>query len=170
MSFETLVRETKIALSADPAASQARFEAQHDLVGPTEVSVQVGSGHRFTVDEPPALGGANAAANPVEYALAALGSCQAITYRVWAAQLGIRLEQVRVEVDGDIDLRGFFGVDDRVRPGFGAVRIRVTLDGPEPPERYRELAAAVDAHCPVLDLFRNPVPVERSFAAAEATA
>src|SRR6516162_1826890 len=47
-------------------------------------------GHKFTVDEPEALGGSNVAANPVEYALAALGSCQAITYRVWAAQLGRR--------------------------------------------------------------------------------
>ena len=37
----------------------------------------------------------------------------------------------------------------------------------EPPtlgggERYQQLAAAVDEHCPVLDLFRNPVPVDRT--------
>ncbi|MBV9757905.1 MAG: OsmC family protein [Alphaproteobacteria bacterium] len=164
MSFATAVRETKAALSADPAQARARFEAQHELVGPTEVSVKVGSGHSFAVDEPPALGGANAAANPVEYALASLGSCQAITYRVWAAQLGIRLDSVKVEIDGDIDLRGFFGIDAKVRPGFGAVRIKVALGGPEPAARYEELAAAVDAHCPVLDLFRNPVPVERTLA------
>jgi putative redox protein len=67
-----------------------------------------------------------------------------------------------VDIDGDIDLRGFFGIDKQVRAGFTAVRIRVTLGGPETEARYQELAAAVDAHCPVLDLFRNPVPVERS--------
>ena len=166
MSFAAAVRETKTALSADPAQAKARFEAHHEWVGPTEVTVKVGSGHSFTVDEPPALGGANAGANPVEYALASLGSCQAITYRVWAAQLGIRLDTVNVEIDGDIDLRGFFGIDDKVRPGFGAVRIKVNLGGPEPAARYEELAAAVDAHCPVLDLFRNPVPVERVLASA----
>ena len=33
------------------------------------------------------------------------------------------------------------------------------MAGPESEERYAELAAAVDKHCPVLDLFRNPVPV-----------
>jgi putative redox protein len=166
MSFAAAVRETKTALSADPAQAKARFEAHHELVGPTEVTVKVGSGHSFTVDEPPALGGVNAGANPVEYALASLGSCQAITYRVWAAQLGIRLDTVNVEIDGDIDLRGFFGIDDKVRPGFGTVRIKVNLGGPEPAARYEELAAAVDAHCPVLDLFRNPVPVERVLASA----
>ena len=93
--------------------------------------------------------------------MAALGSCQAITYRVWAAQLGINLDKVEISIDGDIDLRGFFGIDDGVRAGFNSVRINVSLGGPEPSARYEELAAAVDAHCPVLDLFRNPVPVER---------
>jgi len=166
MSFTDLINATKTALSSDPAQAQAKFEAHHDLVGPCEVTVKVGSGHKFTVDEPEALGGGNVAANPVEYALAALGSCQAITYRVWAAQLGIKLDKVEIGIDGDIDLRGFFGIDDRIRAGFNAVRINVSLSGPEQATRYEELAAAVDAHCPVLDLFRNPVPVERKLVSA----
>jgi uncharacterized OsmC-like protein len=166
MSLAPLVRETKAVFSSDPAKAKATFTADNQLVGTTEVSVRVGSGHRFTVDEPAALGGADKAANPVEYALASLGSCQAITYRVWAAQLGVRLDKVEVDVDGDIDLRGFFGVDDRVRAGFNAVHIRVALSGPETEARYQELAAAVDAHCPVLDLFRHPVPVDRTLVSA----
>ena len=68
---------------------------------------------------------------------------------------------MNIDIDGDIDLRGFLGIDDRIRAGFSTVRIRVSLGGPEPAARYEELAAAVDAHCPILDLFRNPVPVER---------
>jgi hypothetical protein len=48
-----------------------------------------------------------------------------------------------------------------VRPGFSAVRVQVGISDPESPERYQQLAAAVDEHCPVLDLFRNPVPVDR---------
>jgi uncharacterized OsmC-like protein len=162
MSLSELIRDTKVAFSSDAAKARATFVAEHELVGATEVRVKVGSGHRLTVDEPAALGGADKAANPVEYALASLGSCQAITYRVWAAQLGVKLDNVKVDIEGDIDLRGFFGIDEQVRAGFNAVRIRVTLGGPETEARYQELAAAVDAHCPVLDLFRNPVPVERS--------
>jgi putative redox protein len=41
--------------------------------------------------------------------------------------------------------------------GVTAVRVEVAVTGPETRERYAELAAAVDEHCPVLDLFRNPV-------------
>jgi uncharacterized OsmC-like protein len=161
MSLTEVIAATKSAVAADAKNAQAVFRSDHDLVGVTEVASVAGSGHRVTVDEPESLGGGNVAANPVEYALIALGSCQAITYRFWAAHLGIALESVRVEVEGDLDVRGFFGVDDSVRPGFGAVRLRVRLGGPEPAERYEELAKAVDAHCPVLDLFSNPVPVDR---------
>jgi uncharacterized OsmC-like protein len=161
MSLTTVVNTTKTALSTDPRQATATFEANSRLVGPTEVAVKVGSGHSFAVDEPEALGGANVGANPVEYALAALGSCQAITYQVWAAQLGVTLDKVEIAIDGDIDLRGFFGIDDGIRPGFNTVRMRVSLSGPESEARYKELAAAVDAHCPVLDVFRNPVPVQR---------
>ena len=47
-------------------------------------------------------------------------------------------------------------------PGFSGIRVEVTVAGPESEERYAELAAAVDDHCPVLDLFKNPVPVSRA--------
>jgi uncharacterized OsmC-like protein len=161
MSLDSLIIDTRKAITDDAAAAQAAFTAHGTLVGVTEVDISTGA-HTFKVDEPPALGGADIAANPVQFALASLGSCQAITYRIWATHLGIQLDSLTVRVAGDLDLRGFFGVDDSVRPGFTAVQVEVTVTGPETEERYAELAAAVDEHCPVLDLFKNPVPVTRS--------
>ena len=165
MSFDTLIAKTRQALADDTAKAHVVLSAQGTLVGVAEVDISTGS-HTFKVDEPPALGGADAAANPVQYALASLGSCQAITYRFWAAQLGVELDSITVRVEGDLDLRGFFGVDDGVRPGLTAVRVEVTVAGPESQQRYAELAAAVDEHCPVLDLFQNPVPVSRALTTA----
>ncbi|WP_410211071.1 OsmC family protein [Aquirhabdus sp.] len=160
MSLRDIISNTTSTLSKNPNAAKATFDASHALVGVTEVSVRVGSGHKFTIDEPEVLGGQNHGANPVEHALAALGSCQAITYRIWATKLGIQINKVEVSVEGDIDLRGFFGVDENVRPGFNAIRIQVRLSGPETQDRYAKLTAAVNAHCPVLDLFANQVPIE----------
>jgi uncharacterized OsmC-like protein len=164
MSLVSLIADTRKAVADDAANAQAVFAAQGTLVGITEVDVKTGS-HTFKVDEPPVLGGADVAANPVQYALAALGSCQAITYRFWAAQLGIEFDSLTVRVEGDLDIRGFFGFDEAVRPGFSAIRVEVAVTGPESEERYAELAVAVDEHCPVLDLFKNPVPVTRALAA-----
>ena len=165
MSLATLIDQTRVAVTDDPARAQLLFAANNTLVGVTEVDVRTGA-HSFRVDEPEALGGTDAGANPVQYALASLGSCQAITYRFWATKLGIDLDTVTVRVEGDLDVRGFLGFDESVRPGFTAVRIDVAVAGPEDAERYQELAEAVDAHCPVLDLFRNEVPVSRSLAGA----
>ena len=159
-SLGTVIANTRKAVAEDPAAAQALFSTHGTLTGITEVDIRTGS-HTFTVDEPPALGGGGIAPNPVEYALASLGSCQAITYRFWAEQLGISFDSLTVRVEGDLDIRGFFGFDDAVRPGFSAVRVQVAVSGPETAERYQQLAAAVDEHCPVLDLFKNPVPVTR---------
>ena len=93
MSLTTLIADTRKAVADDAANARAVFAAQGTLVGVTEVDVRTGA-HTFKVDEPPALGGADVAANPVQYALASLGSCQAITYRFWAEQLGIAFDSL----------------------------------------------------------------------------
>ena len=112
------------------------------------------------VDEPPALGGTDAGPNPVELVLAALGTCQEITYRAYATALGIPLESVAVKLAGTIDLKGFFAVDDGVRPGYQRISGTVRLQSSASDEELEKLRAAVNAHCPVLDIIANPVPVE----------
>jgi hypothetical protein len=69
------------------------------------------------------------------------------------------LKDVRVELKGDLDLRGFFAVDELVRPGFKEIRGTVHFDSTATPEELQRLKEIVDAHCPVLDLFRNATPV-----------
>ncbi|TAN12569.1 MAG: OsmC family peroxiredoxin [Burkholderiaceae bacterium] len=126
--------------------------------------------HQVVADEPEALGGQDLGANPAELALSGLIACQAVTYRVWAKKLGIALDDVAIHADGDLDIRGFLGLDEGVRPGFSGVRLQVKLSGPEPAQRYRELQAAVDLHCPVLDLFSHATPVTTALQVAQGTA
>src|SRR3954464_11840074 len=153
MSVSAAIEANEQAISTEPGRARVVFKTEGALVGPTEVKL-TSREHVIEVDEPGSLAGGTLHANPVEYALAALASCQAITYRFWAAKLGIELEGLEVAAEGDIDLHGFFGLDAATRAGFDDIRLDVTPIGPEAPERYRELADAVDAHCPVLDLFR----------------
>ncbi|OZE79895.1 osmotically inducible protein OsmC [Rhodococcus sp. 15-649-2-2] len=153
-----VIAATDDAVQADAKNAQVVFRGSataHDAVAST---VTLGK-YSVEVDEPPALGGENKAANPVEYYLASLLSCQVVTYRVWAEKLGIVVDDISAKAEGDLDVRGFFGFDDAVRPGFGEVRVVVTVTGPETRERYQELQQAVDDHCPVLDLTRNPTPI-----------
>jgi uncharacterized OsmC-like protein len=156
--LRAIVEGTAAAVAEDPDKAVALFRAVGEGAEGVRTEIRIGR-HAVTIDEPPALGGQDAAINPVESALAALLSCQVVTYRFWAAKLGVPLDDVRVDTEGDLDVRGFFGLDDAVRPGFGEVRLVVTLDGPASAEDYARLKEAVDEHCPVLDLFRNPTQV-----------
>ncbi|WP_037306071.1 OsmC family protein [Amycolatopsis orientalis] len=163
MSLTDVIEGTKTAVDADPRNAAVSFSVANALKPGTATRVDVRvRDHTLTVDEPAALGGTDTSANPVEYALAALGSCQVITYQFWAAKLGVPLDGVKVTVDGDIDLHGFFGFSESTRPGFGDVRVSVELSGPAGAEVYEDLKRQVDEHCPVLDLFRNPTPVKTS--------
>lgn len=155
------------SLERQPQNATLAVHVTGESVGSVATVLQARN-HTLIVDEPTALAGEDLAANPVEYALAGLIACQVVTYRVWAAKLGIELDEVQITADGALDTRGFFGIDDAVRPGFQGINVNVHLTGPESDERYRELQEAVDAHCPVQDLFANPTPFSASLAINEA--
>lgn len=145
-------------IAADASAAQLSYVVHGQGQGSVATAVRAGR-HEFVVDEPAALAGDDVAASPVEYALAALAGCQVVVYRLYAHALGIQVDDVDVRAEGDLDARRLFGIDESVRAGFGAVRLTITITGPESAERYDELRQAVDAHCPVLDLFANATPV-----------
>jgi putative redox protein len=163
--FKDVFTGTQSALGADPAQAQAAFHAQSRLGDGLNSTVTI---RQFSVgvDEPPGLGGQDTAPNPVEYILAALGSCQEITYRLYADALGIPLNGVSVQLTGTIDLRGFFNVDESVRSGYQGIEAEVILDSPASEADLARLKEIVDRHCPVLDILRNPTPVRLSLRSA----
>ena len=150
-------------IAADSQNALLTYRVSGEGQGSVASEIRAGK-HSFLVDEPAALAGDDLAASPVEFALGALISCQIVVYRLYAQALGIQVDDIDIQAEGDLDARRLFGIDETVRAGFTAVRLAITLTGPEPEERYQELRAAVDAHCPVLDLFANPTPVSVSVA------
>lgn len=145
-------------IAANPASALLTYSVRGTGEGSVATRVTAGR-HEFLVDEPDALAGDDLAASPVEIALGALISCQVVVYRLYANALGIKVDDIAVVAEGDLDARRLFGIDESVRAGFTAVRLDVTVTGPESEERYEELREVVDAHCPVFDLFNNPTPV-----------
>ena len=153
------VAATRQRVGDDPTRAVVRLRTEARMGAGTRVDLRAGA-FEFAADEPVSVGGTATAPNPVQMALAALGSCQAITYRYWAELLGLRLDTVTVTVEADFDTGAFFGFPGAGTPAPSEVRCSVALEGPEP-DGYEELAAIVDQHCPVLDLFTRAVPVER---------
>ncbi|TSK07825.1 MAG: OsmC family protein [Geobacter sp.] len=115
-------------------------------------------GFTISMDEPRELGGNDTAPNPVELLLAALGGCQEIVYRAYAAVLGIQIDSIEVHAKGYLNLQGFLGLDE-VPAGFNNISFTTRIVSPASAENIRQLAALVETHCPVQDTFARPIPV-----------
>jgi uncharacterized OsmC-like protein len=105
---------------------------------------------RFSIDidEPLELGGGNAYANPQEYLLAGLNACMMVGYSALCALQGITLQKLEITTEGDIDLRGFFGLDPSVAPGYRELRIRVVIKGDGTEDQLRKIHELVLATSP----------------------
>ncbi|MDA8336623.1 MAG: OsmC family protein [Peptococcaceae bacterium] len=110
-------------------------------------------GFTLAMDEPPDLGGTNTAPNPVEMVLASYGSCLCIGYAMNAAVMGINVQKLEIELEGNIDLPGFLGLapeaDQSELPGFTEIRARVFLKTDAPRSRMEELHGRVWKTSPV---------------------
>lgn len=126
-----------------------QFSAKAELQQGVAVKVTARQ-FEFTLDEPAALGGTDTGMNPVEALLGTLGACQAIVARVYSAKFNVVLERFNVELQGDLDLDGFFGKSE-VRPGYSAIRYQYWIESPSAKEDVAALIKFVAEKCPVGD-------------------
>jgi uncharacterized OsmC-like protein len=103
---------------------------------------------RFRTDEPTELGGSDVHPNPQEYLLGALNSCMMVGYVALSSLMGIELESVEIETEGQIDLRGFLGLDPNVKPGYEELRYTVRIKGNGTPEQFEQIHRTVMATSP----------------------
>lgn len=169
--------ETIEAIEKDPSLAQFQFRAHtvwkggglnetriqsFDHAGDEDTSRE--SPFILTGDEPPVLLGENAGPNAVEAVLHALASCLSVGFVYNAAAKGIEVKALDFDIEGDLDLRGFLGLDQSVRPGYHAVRVTYRVDADAPREDLEGLCEYVQDTSPVADLLRNPVDVSVSMA------
>jgi uncharacterized OsmC-like protein len=112
------------------------------------------------IDEPCELGGSNQSANPQEHLLAALNACMMVGYVAQCAVHGITLESLEIETDGEIDLRGFLGIDPAVRPGYENLSYVVRIKGSGTKEQFAEIHQAVMATSPNFYNVSRPVTLK----------
>ncbi|MBI4527362.1 MAG: OsmC family protein [Deltaproteobacteria bacterium] len=96
---------------------------------------------RFSIsaDEPLELLGENTSPNPQELLMAALNACITVGYVAGAAVNGITLSKLEIETKGQLDLRGFLGIDPNVKPGYESVQYVVRIAGNGTQEQFRQI-------------------------------
>jgi uncharacterized OsmC-like protein len=112
-------------------------------------------------DEPSVLLGTDAGANPGEYALAALNGCLTSALIYHAAAKGIQIDEIETTLDGDVDLLGFLGIDERVRNGYKKINVAFKIKAYNATdEQLNELVLLAQKRSPIFDNLSNPTPIE----------
>ncbi len=163
------VQQVIDGIAADDAFAHAQFRARNQWLGGgfnrSRVKEFFAAGAEDTTrteafelhaDEPPILAGGDRAPNPVEFVLHALAGCLTTTLVYHAAVRGIEIEAAESELEGDLDLRGLFGMSEDVRKGYHHVRVRMRVKTEASAEELTELAK----FSPVYDIVSNSLPVE----------
>jgi uncharacterized OsmC-like protein len=132
----SILTETVNAVKKDPELGKCRFRARNKWIDAnhncTTITGFYGAKQEMThkqefelhADEPPILAGEDQGANPVEHLLNALASCVTTALVAHAAVKGISIEELESELEGDIDLNGFLGLNPDVPKGYTNIRMK----------------------------------------------
>ena len=168
--FDPAALESAIeGVAASPEAAQTRWSVRSAWQGGTRVRSEVDGcevgGERIErryaieADEPVELFGTETAPNPQELLLAAIGSCMTVAYAEFAVGLGIELQSVEIQLSGQLDLRGPFGLDPDVPTGFPEVECAVHIRSDASADKLEELHRAVQAGSPNYYNITHAVPM-----------
>jgi uncharacterized OsmC-like protein len=166
------MEDTIQAINDDPDLASFTFHAVNEWVDGTRnrtiVERFVGGNqniHRdkpfvLESDEPEILLGGDSAPNSIVSLLHSLASCLSVSIVYNAAARGIPIDKLSISMEGDVDLHGFLGLSNEVRPGFQDVRVKVDLRSDAPREDIENLLKESQKRSPILDSLRNRIPVE----------
>lgn len=164
---------TIAAVLADASLARFQFRAQNRWIdgalNRTQIQGYFGAGEEHVTrrvpfvydnDEPPVLLGQDLGANPVEYLLHALAGCLTTSLVYHAANLGIEVYTIETFFEGDLDLRGFLGIDPTVRPGYQRLRVRFRVDAEGGSEVARHLLQIAKDRSPVFDMLNRGIDLD----------
>lgn len=115
----------------------------------------------FKTDMPEQVGGNSSAPTPGAYGRAALGSCLASGYMMWASKLDIPIESLEITVEADFDDGAMFGIS-KAFPGYSEVRYNVKIKSPLSLSEIENFLDNADKYSPYLDVFSRAQRCVRS--------
>lgn len=150
---------TKKALTLKPALGHGTGISTSRIVNGLSCETREGD-WVFKADMPKQVGGTNKASSPGALGRAAMGSCLAIGYMLWASKLDVIIDSLEVEVQADYDDGGMFGSSDSA-PGYLEVRYLVRIKSPASVDEIENVLNMGDKHSPYLDVFSRAQSCKR---------
>ena len=137
------------------------FKAKAKSENPMKSVVET-SHFKMIIDEPKTMGGTDDGAAPVEYLLAALAGCLNIVGHAVAQELGMKLNGLEIDVEGDLNPAKFMGKSTEERTGFQDVRVTLKPDTDADQATLEKWLGSLEERCPVSDNLVHETPLKLS--------
>jgi uncharacterized OsmC-like protein len=119
--------------------------------------------HELAGDEPVALLGSGKHVGPAGHLLHAMCHCLTVTTAYHGAARGVKIDALRVEAEGSLDLQGFLGLNAKVKPGFKQIHLKAHIDSPNSPEEVFALFKYAQGRSPICSTVRHKVNLTWEF-------
>lgn len=146
------------AIEAEPAHADTTWKASVEWDGGFHTTTTIRDFEPFSTDEPEGLGGTDSAPNPVEQLIGALGSCLAIGYAANATVAGIQLDDLKIDIEGELNLESFLGIEQG-HAGYETLRATVHIVSDADEASIRDLHDTVVASSPVGHSLSRAIPL-----------
>jgi len=160
---------------ADPKTAKFEFRSSTDWQGGAVVKSTF-SGHKrngvdsarakphqLAGDEPVALLGSDKHVGPAGHLLHSMCHCLTVTTAYHGAARGVKIDSLRIDAEGSLDLQGFLGLSDKVKPGFKQIHLKAHIDSPNSPEEVLALFRYAQGRSPICSTIRHDVSLSWEF-------
>ena len=164
MDLRSIQKPLKEKYRSDPSSSRITLKAtggQGDL--PIACSVEVGQ-KLLEAQAHTGVGGTGTAACSGDLLLGALAACAQLTCQLVATAMGIEVEDIRVSVEGELDLSGTLGISKTVPVGFEDIRTTFDIKAPTAtPDQFSALQEKTEQYCVVMQTLLQPPPIRTTW-------
>ena len=105
-------------------------------------------GHRIQTDEPPARGGSDIGPPPFDSFVAMLTGCSHVILGIIAEELGVRIDDMKMSLDTELDIRGIQGVEEIAKP-IERIDLRLDFATDASDDQLAVMKATLQKRCPV---------------------
>jgi uncharacterized OsmC-like protein len=150
---------------SEPGSSRITLRARGSQADtPISCSVDIGRAV-YEAQAHAGVGGAGTAACSGDLLLGALAACAQVTCQMVAEAMGIEVESIEVEVEGELDLAGTLGVSKEVPVGFERIRTRFDVAAPGATEEQLDsLRRKTEQYCVVFQTMVDPPEIQTEWA------
>ena len=146
-------------MSEEVKKRQVNVSVHAESETPTRMKIKSGK-FEIIIDEPAYMGGSDLGPSPIQVLLMSLAGCLNVTGHEIARQKGMKLNGMKIKIEGNMNPCNFMGCSFDERAGFQTINVNVHADFEnETPEAIAEWLKETEARCPVTDNIKDSTKI-----------